>query len=101
MSAIIPPAIFSLGPFEIKGVPARLIACLRVNQHAGHVLGDDGVSLMACHSAVRAGDRLAPDEIVALLEQRQRADDANHCPHGRPTALLCSRLDLEKQFRRV
>ena len=37
----------------------------------------------------------------ALLEQRQLADDTHHCPHGRPTALLFSRHDLERQFRRV
>jgi DNA mismatch repair protein MutL len=65
------------------------------------VLLNDLLSLMACHSAVRAGDRLMPEEIAALLEQRQLADDTHHCPHGRPTALLFSRHDLEKQFRRV
>src|SRR5262249_13442224 len=59
------------------------------------------LSLMACHSAVRAGDRLSAEEIAALLEQRQLADDTHHCPHGRPTALLFSRHDLERQFRRV
>jgi DNA mismatch repair protein MutL len=65
------------------------------------VLLNDLLSLMACHSAVRAGDRLPPDEIAALLEQRHLADDTHHCPHGRPTALLFSRHDLERQFRRV
>ncbi len=65
------------------------------------VLLNDLLSLMACHSAVRAGDRLEPEEIAALLEQRQLADDTHHCPHGRPTALLFSRHDLERQFRRV
>ena len=65
------------------------------------VLLNDLLSLMACHSAVRAGDRLAPEEIAALLEQRQLADDTHHCPHGRPTALLFSRHDLDRQFRRV
>ncbi len=65
------------------------------------VLLNDLLSLMACHSAVRAGDRLEPEEIAALLEQRQLADDTHHCPHGRPTALLFSRHDLERQFRLV
>ncbi len=65
------------------------------------VLLNDLLSLMACHSAVRSGDRLTPEEISALLEQRQLANDTHHCPHGRPTALLFSRHDLERQFRRV
>jgi DNA mismatch repair protein MutL len=59
------------------------------------------LSLMACHAAVRAGDRLTPEEIAALVEQRRLADDTHHCPHGRPTALLFSKHDLERQFRRV
>jgi DNA mismatch repair protein MutL len=65
------------------------------------VLLNNLLSLMACHAAVRAGDPLTPEEIAALVEQRDLADDTHHCPHGRPTALLFSKQDLEKQFRRV
>jgi DNA mismatch repair protein MutL len=65
------------------------------------VLFNDLMSLMACHAAVRAGDRLTPEQMAALVEQRQLADDTHHCPHGRPTALLFSRQDLERQFRRI
>ena len=65
------------------------------------VLFNDLLSLMACHSAVRAGDRLTQEEITALLDLREMADDTHHCPHGRPTSLLFSRHDLERQFRRV
>jgi DNA mismatch repair protein MutL len=65
------------------------------------VLFNDLLSLMACHSAVRAGDRLTPEQMAALIEQRHLADDPHHCPHGRPTALLFSRHDLERQFGRV
>jgi DNA mismatch repair protein MutL len=65
------------------------------------VLLNDLLSLMACHGAVRAGDRLGPEEIRALLAQRHLADDTHHCPHGRPTALLFSREELDRQFRRT
>ena len=65
------------------------------------VLLNDLMSLMACHTAVRAGDRLTPEQMAALVEQRRLADDTHHCPHGRPTALLFSRHDLDRQFRRV
>ena len=68
---------------------------------AREVLLNDLLSLMACHSAVRAGDRLTPEQMAALLAQRDLADDTHHCPHGRPTALLFSRQELERQFRRV
>lgn len=65
------------------------------------VLLNDLLSLMACHAAVRAGDRLTPEQMSALLEQRALAHDTHHCPHGRPTALLFSRQELDKQFRRT
>jgi DNA mismatch repair protein MutL len=65
------------------------------------VLFNDLLSLMACHAAVRAGDRLTPEQIAALIEQRHLVDDTHHCPHGRPTALLFSKHDLDRQFRRI
>ena len=68
---------------------------------AREVLFDHLLSLMACHSAVRAGDRLGPEMVSELLAQRHLADDHHHCPHGRPTALLFTKHDLERQFRRA
>ena len=65
------------------------------------VLFNNLLSLMACHAAVRAGDRLTPEEMTALVAQRSLVDDTHHCPHGRPTALLFSRQELDRQFRRV
>ena len=65
-----------------------------------HLL-NDLLATMACRAAVKAGDRLTAEEISGLLAQRALADDTHHCPHGRPTALLFSRHDLERQFRRV
>jgi DNA mismatch repair protein MutL len=65
------------------------------------VLLNDLLSLMACHGAVRAGDRLTAEQIAALVAQRGLANDTHHCPHGRPTTLLFSRYDLDRQFRRV
>lgn len=59
------------------------------------------LSLMACHAAVRAGERLTAEEIAALVAQRELAGDTHHCPHGRPTSLLLSRQELDRQFRRV
>ena len=62
---------------------------------------NDLLSLMACHSAVRSGDPLTAEEIATLAAQRHLAGDAHHCPHGRPTALLFTRHDLDRQFRRI
>lgn len=59
------------------------------------------MNLMACHAAVRSGDPLTADEIAALVALRHLAHDAHHCPHGRPTALLFTRQELDRQFRRI
>jgi DNA mismatch repair protein MutL len=59
------------------------------------------MSLMACHAAVRSGDPLNPEEIAALVEMRHLSADTHHCPHGRPTALLFTRQELDRQFRRI
>jgi DNA mismatch repair protein MutL len=65
------------------------------------VLLNDLMALVACHTAVRAGDRLSPEQIAALVEKRHLAQDSHHCPHGRPSSLMLTRHELDRQFRRT
>ncbi len=58
------------------------------------------LDMMACKSAVKAGDVLTSEELAALLARRDEAERSSHCPHGRPTTLRMSLRDLERQFRR-
>lgn len=62
---------------------------------------DELLHMMSCKAAVKAGQRLSQEEIESLLQQRHLVDDAHHCPHGRPTALSLSRLELDRQFGRL
>ncbi len=62
---------------------------------------DEILHMMACKAAVKAGDRLAQEEVDALLAQRHLCHDAHHCPHGRPTALVFSREELDRRFQRT
>lgn len=62
---------------------------------------DSLLHMMSCKSAIKAGQRLTPEEMSALLAQRHLVDDAHHCPHGRPTALMLSRQELDRQFGRL
>lgn len=62
---------------------------------------DELLHMMSCKAAVKAGQRLSQDEIDSLLQQRHLVDDAHHCPHGRPTALSLSRMELDRQFGRL
>ena len=68
---------------------------------APDVLLDHTLSSLACKAAVKAGQRLTGPEIDALVERRHLANDTHHCPHGRPTALVFSKADLERQFGRI
>jgi DNA mismatch repair protein MutL len=95
------PAILNrCPPAEIfRGVVDRLVAKDRPPTR-DHLL-NDLLASMACRAAVKAGDRLTTEEISDLLAQRTLADDTHHCPHGRPTSLLFSRQELDRQFRRT
>ncbi len=61
----------------------------------------DLLHMVACKAAIKAGQPLSPAEIAALLERRHLVADSHHCPHGRPTALVFTKADLEKQFGRI
>lgn len=54
----------------------------------------------ACHSSVRAGDRLGRDEASSIVEQLFRTAHPWNCPHGRPTATRIPRARFEEWFRR-
>ena len=61
----------------------------------------DLLHMIACKAAVKAGQTLDPAEIEALVERRHLVADAHHCPHGRPTALVFTKSELERQFGRI
>ncbi|HXQ21053.1 MAG TPA: DNA mismatch repair endonuclease MutL [Candidatus Acidoferrales bacterium] len=56
---------------------------------------------LACHSAVRVGQSLGPDQIRALLVAMDNVDFAGNCPHGRPAFITLPRGDLERLFKRT
>jgi DNA mismatch repair protein MutL len=62
---------------------------------------DELLHTISCKAAIKAGDRLSQEEILALVEQRQCYADSHHCPHGRPTSLVFTREELDRQFMRT
>src|SRR5438105_4294214 len=56
--------------------------------------------VVACRSAVRAGDTLAQPEMEVLLRRLGEATLCRTCAHGRPTAILLSHAQLEREFGR-
>ncbi|HWB14515.1 MAG TPA: DNA mismatch repair endonuclease MutL [Pirellulales bacterium] len=94
------PAMLGGGPEEIlRSIVDLLTSGGRLPDRRD--LLDELLHMMSCKAAIKAGDPLAPDEIVALLAQRHLAQDSHHCPHGRPTELLFTREELDRQFKRT
>jgi len=65
------------------------------------VLLDKALTLMACHGAIRAGQRLSQEEMVRLLSELGEMDLPTNCPHGRPIFKRFSYYEMEKMFKRV
>jgi DNA mismatch repair protein MutL len=55
---------------------------------------------VACHTAVRFGQRLSREEMEQLLRDLELADPGITCPHGRPTILEIPESRLRREFRR-
>lgn len=62
---------------------------------------DTSLKLMACHGAIRAGQKLSELQIKQLLTQMDQCDNPSNCPHGRPTWIRWELKFIEKSFNRI
>lgn len=59
------------------------------------------LTIMACRTAIKAGDRISPVEAIRLLSDLDACDNPFTCPHGRPTQVRFDREAVYKMFRRI
>lgn len=99
--------------FLLRAVPAllknitwdsfisELIAELGEDKLEHETFLDKVLTVMACHGAVRAGQRLNEEEIKHLFVQLEDMDLPTNCPHGRPIFKHFTYYEIEKMFKRV
>ena len=99
--------------FTVHAVPPALgnVDVVRLVRDMADDLADHGdgqpmrdlvehvLSTLACHSSVRAHQRLSLYEMRALLASLDRVD-FSVCAHGRPVAIRISPRELESRFHR-
>jgi DNA mismatch repair protein MutL len=95
-----------LGDTDVKGLVRDL-----AREAMAETLGEQGgglleqrlaavCSTMACHGSVRAGRRLTPEEMNALLREMEATPHSGQCNHGRPTYVELELTDIERLFGR-
>lgn len=91
-----------LGDCDVKGLVQDLADEIRSNGQS-FALKDQleaVCSRMACHGSVRAGRRLTPPEMNALLRDMEATPYSGQCNHGRPTYVELKLSDIERLFGR-
>lgn len=92
-----------LGDTDVAGLVRDLAAEIVSERGTGEALRErlEAVcSLMACHGSVRAGRRLQPAEMNALLREMEATPFSGQCNHGRPTYVELKLSDIERLFGR-
>jgi len=106
---------FGTNTFVVRAVPAaalrqeplklllELVAagCEGVSSPEPEALLEYLLQSMACRMAVKAGQRLERDEMMALLQQLDGLEHSSTCPHGRPLWWKLTLGELEKMFGRT
>ncbi|HSW57866.1 MAG TPA: DNA mismatch repair endonuclease MutL [Dehalococcoidales bacterium] len=96
---------FGQNAFLVRSIPAVLSgrdwqAALRESLDGQGSWSELLLNRVACHSAVRAGQVLNPEEMRDMLRQLEKTELPNSCPHGRPTMVQITRSQIEKEFGR-
>lgn len=96
------------GPAALPGFDARrwweeLCESLRAQETLPKDLFDADRELwrMACHTAVRGGERVTTERARLLLAELDAAMAAHSCPHGRPVWIRITRTRLDALFHRT
>ena len=103
---------FGGSDYLLRGVPAGLEGwggrdlvqlveeLLALFDQTGPSRAERAAATMACRGAVKAGERLLPEEMRALLRELASTENPFACPHGRPVIVQLSLAEIERRFGR-
>ncbi len=86
---------------DIKSIIAEIAESLQNTGSVNVERLDDIYHIVACRSAVKAGNLSSQRDLEALAARVLSSDDIMYCPHGRPVAMRLTRREIEKQFGRI
>ncbi len=86
LQSLVPEMIADLAPFQSDRDDNQLRRRLHLT--------------MACRGAIKAGQRLSPEEMHHLFVQLDTLAVSSHCPHGRPLWRLLTMPEIRQNFRR-
>ena len=90
---------FDIASIDIKDLLINAIDKLSVDRDRKE-WHETMFALVACHSSVRAGDKLSNDEIKSIIRQLESTEFPQTCPHGRPTMIEYTFDQMKKNFLR-
>jgi DNA mismatch repair protein MutL len=91
---------------RLKNLVERLAEIQEIEKpsSSGELLWDENLfeklASEACHSAIRAGDRVDTFQALDIVGQLFDCEHPWNCPHGRPTVVRVARGKLEEWFQR-
>lgn len=65
-----------------------------------HHIWHEIAALYACKNAIKGGESLSENQIIALVNEAQNYEKVFFCPHGRPSLYEINVTMLEKLFKR-
>lgn len=62
---------------------------------------EEKIASMSCKAAVKGNNRLSFEEAEQLIDELLTLENPYNCPHGRPTIISMTKMEMEKKFKRI
>lgn len=55
-------------------------------------------SNVACRSAIKAGNKSTPEELIGIVKHLEEHPEIKYCPHGRPICIVLTKGEIENNL---